>query len=138
MGPGRESGRGGLAALAGAGSGGQGDTELGKLRQVETGFVRGAEFVPSDLFSCSLPALLGGDVAADRFQEKLGEGNAFLESDLLDAREDVAREVNSCELATIRESQYACDDAGSPVGAHGRLAGVGFRLRSGGGFATPS
>lgn len=47
-GVGRESGGGGLAATPGAGSGGQGDTELSQLCQVETGFVIGAEFVPSD------------------------------------------------------------------------------------------
>jgi hypothetical protein len=42
------SGRGGLAADPGAGSGGQGDAELGQLHQVEPAFVIRAELVPSD------------------------------------------------------------------------------------------
>ena len=43
-----DSGGGSLAATPGAGSGGQGDAELGQLVQVETGFVGSAEFVLGD------------------------------------------------------------------------------------------
>jgi hypothetical protein len=61
----------------------------------------------------------------------------LLQSDLFDAREDIAREVHSREFAAIREDQYARDGPGSLVGTgHGCLAGVGFWLRSGGGFIT--
>jgi hypothetical protein len=48
LGGGRPSDDGGLAATSGAGSGGEGDTELGELLQVETGFVGDAELVLGD------------------------------------------------------------------------------------------
>jgi hypothetical protein len=53
-GPGRRcgvgslSGRSGLAAGSGAGSSGQGDAQLSQLRQVERGFISGAESVSGD------------------------------------------------------------------------------------------
>lgn len=71
----------------------------------------------------------------DRIVEESLKGEAPLASRAFDPGKDFAREVHGCPLAAIRQGEYACDGSGRTIQDGGAL---GFGLRCGSGFATPS